>query len=69
MKQIGDMSAEELAGLVCHALRQAGVTVTLTGGACVAIWSEGRYVSDGLRPAGDLQPMGSFPTAQAKLCV
>jgi hypothetical protein len=48
VKQIGDMSAEELAGLVCHALRQAGVTVTLTGGACVAIWSEGRYVSDDL---------------------
>lgn len=45
MKSIKDMSGEELAGLVCTALRQAGITVTLTGGACVAIWSCGRYVS------------------------
>jgi hypothetical protein len=42
------MSAEELAGHVCQALRDAGVTVTLTGGACVAIWSQGKYVSDDL---------------------
>jgi hypothetical protein len=42
------MSAEELAGLVCQALRDAGVTVTLTGGACVSIWSEGKYVSHDL---------------------
>src|SRR5579863_7776197 len=39
------MSAEELAGLVCQTLSQAGITVTLTGGACVAIWSKGKYVS------------------------
>jgi len=39
------MSAEELAGLVCQALHDDGVTVTLTGGACVAIWSNGKYVS------------------------
>lgn len=42
------MSAEELAGLVCQSLQDAGVIVTLTGGACVAIWSEGKYVSDDL---------------------
>jgi hypothetical protein len=42
------MSAEELAGLVCQTLKDAGVTVTLTGGACVAIWSEGKYVSNDL---------------------
>jgi hypothetical protein len=42
------MSAEELAGLVCQALRDAGVTVTLTGGACVAIWSRGKYISNDL---------------------
>ena len=42
------MSAEELAGLVCETLEAAGVTVTLTGGACVAIWSEGKYVSNDL---------------------
>jgi hypothetical protein len=42
------MSAEELAGLVCQSLHDAGVTVTLTGGACVAIWSRGKYVSHDL---------------------
>ena len=42
------MSPEELAGLVCQTLRRAGITVTLTGGACVAIWSRGKYVSHDL---------------------
>ena len=42
------MSTEELAGYVCKALADVGITVTLTGGACVAIWSEGRYVSSDL---------------------
>ena len=45
MKPIADMSVEELAGLVCETLANVGVTTTLTGGACVAIWSEGKYVS------------------------
>jgi len=48
MKPMGTMSAEEVAGLVCEALQKAGVTVTLTGGACVAIWSQGKYVSNDL---------------------
>ena len=48
MKPIGDMTAEELAGLVCHSLETAAVIVTLTGGTCVGIWSEGRYVSHDL---------------------
>jgi hypothetical protein len=39
------MSVEELGALVCQALRDAGVIVTLTGGACVTIWSQGKYVS------------------------
>jgi hypothetical protein len=39
------MSVEEFAGLVCETLKNAGITTTLTGGACVAIWSEGKYVS------------------------
>jgi hypothetical protein len=42
------MSAEELAGLVCQKLQDAGVVVTLTGGACVGIWSQGKYVSHDL---------------------
>lgn len=48
MKSPADMSAEEFAAWVCAALSDAGVTVTLTGGACVSIWADGRYVSDDL---------------------
>lgn len=42
------MSAAELAAYVCQALGDAGITVTLTGGACVAIWSNGVYHSKDL---------------------
>jgi hypothetical protein len=42
------MSVEELAATVCEALRREGITVTLTGGACVAIWSNGKYASHDL---------------------
>jgi hypothetical protein len=42
------MSTEALAALVCQTLRDAGITVTLTGGACVAIWSGGAYLSHDL---------------------
>jgi hypothetical protein len=42
------MSAEEVAALGCQSSHEAGVTVTLTGGACVSIWSEGKYVSHDL---------------------
>lgn len=45
MKRIARMSAEELAAHVCQTLSDAGITVTLTGGACVAIWSDGAYTS------------------------
>jgi hypothetical protein len=48
VKSIKGISVEELAGLVCQTLQDVGITVTLTGGACVAIWSEGRYVSHDL---------------------
>jgi hypothetical protein len=42
---VARVSPEEVAGLVCATLQNAGITVTLTGGGCVAIWSEGKYVS------------------------
>jgi hypothetical protein len=48
LKRIARMSAEELAARVCQALHDAGITVTLTGGACVAIWSNGAYESQDL---------------------
>jgi hypothetical protein len=48
MKAIRDMSPEELAAFVCDRLAGAGIRVTLTGGACVAIWSDGAYESHDL---------------------
>jgi hypothetical protein len=48
MRAISQMSLAELAGFICQAMENADVTVTLTGGACVAIYSRGKYVSDDL---------------------
>jgi hypothetical protein len=48
VKSIRNMSLEELAAFVCQRLADVGITVTLTGGGCVAIWSEGKYVSHDL---------------------
>lgn len=48
MKDLSELPVDELAALVCEALRAAGITVTLTGGSCVAIWSSGKYVSHDL---------------------
>jgi hypothetical protein len=56
------MSAEELAGLVCETLLKAGITTTLSGGGCVAIWSEGKYVSHDL----DFIEEGRFRGASSK---
>jgi hypothetical protein len=56
------MSAEELAAMVCQALADAGITVTLTGGGCVAIWSEGKYVSRDL----DFIEEGPVPRRRVK---
>jgi len=35
----------ELAAFVCSHLKEAGIEVVLSGGACVAIYSSGKYVS------------------------
>ena len=56
------MSAEEIAGLVCATLEEAGITTTLTGGGCVSIWSEGKYVSKDL----DFIEEGPVPRGQVK---
>ena len=45
MKQIGEMILEELAAYVCDCLCKNGVEVTLSGGACVSIYSHNRYAS------------------------
>ena len=59
------MSIEELAGLVCSTLEDVGITTTLTGGACVAIWSEGKYVSRDL----DFIEEGPVPRRQIRVAL
>lgn len=56
------MSAEELAAYVCQLLADAGITVTLTGGGCVAIWSNGKYVSKDL----DFIEQGTVPRREVR---
>lgn len=45
MKQIREMNQGELAAFVQEYLRSQGITVVLSGGAVVAIYSEGVYVT------------------------
>lgn len=44
----GKLSLKELAGLVSEHLKENGIDAVLVGGACVAIYSEGLYVSKDL---------------------
>ena len=46
MKNIKDMSMEELAGYVCSQLEKEGIKTVLSGGSCVEIYSQGKYTSD-----------------------
>lgn len=45
MKSIGEMNPAELAAYVQQALRERGISVVLTGGAVVSIYSGEKYVS------------------------
>ncbi|WP_321393814.1 hypothetical protein [uncultured Desulfuromusa sp.] len=45
MKKIRQMSLGELGAFVCSYLRDNGIDVVLTGGACVFLYTEGQYVS------------------------
>lgn len=45
MKKICDMDMRELAAYVSTQLKKSGIEVVLTGGGCVSIYSENRYVS------------------------
>ncbi len=56
------MSPEELAGFVSQSLADAGVVVTLTGGGCVAVWSNGAYVSKDL----DFIEQGTVPRREIR---
>ena len=46
MKNIGEMSMEELAAYVCSELEKEGIETVLSGGSCVEIYSQGKYTSD-----------------------
>ena len=59
MKAIGDMTVGELGAMVATHLAGKGIDVVLSGGACVMIYAEGRYVSYDL----DLVQTGAAPRA------
>lgn len=62
MKSVARMSPEELAAFVCQSLADAGITVTLTGGGCVAVWSKGEYISRDL----DFVEQGTVPRREIR---
>jgi len=45
MKKISEMDLKELGAYISTHLKKCGIDVTLTGGSCVSIYSENRYVS------------------------
>lgn len=45
MKPVGDMTRLELAGLVSAEFQKNGINVVLSGGSCVSIYSQEKYVS------------------------
>lgn len=61
MKNIQDMSVGEVGALVCSHLEARGIRVTLTGGACVSIYSDNRYQSL------DLDFIEDLPVTRRKL--
>ncbi len=48
MKSMKEMNIGELAAYICNYLRENGILCTLTGGACVSIYSENQYQSGDL---------------------
>jgi len=48
LKQVSEMSLSELAARVCSHLRQHGISVVLSGGSVVSIFTENRYQSNDL---------------------
>jgi len=45
VKSICEMSVGEIAAYVAGHLRQGGINVVLTGGSCVSIYTDNRYLS------------------------
>ena len=46
MKNIKDMSMQELGSYVCSSLEKQGIKTVLSGGSCVEIYSDGKYTTD-----------------------
>ena len=61
-KSISDMSLGELAAFICSYLKEYGIEVVLSGGACVTIYSESKYISEDL----DFIESGSTPRRKLK---
>ena len=61
MKPVGAMNIGELAAFVCSHLKQNGIEVVLSGGACVAVHAQGQYVSQ------DLDFIENLATSRRKL--
>lgn len=61
MKPLRDMSVGELGAFVCSHLEKNGIRVTLTGGACVTIYSDNKYQSL------DLDFVEEIPVTRRKL--
>jgi hypothetical protein len=57
MESLARLSVEELAALVCDALKRHGIKATLSGGACAVVYSCGKCVSRDL----DFVPFDSVP--------
>jgi hypothetical protein len=57
MKQISEMSAGELAAFICSHLKEHAIELVLSGGACVTIYSQNKYISQDL----DFIESGSTP--------
>lgn len=63
MKAIKGMSLGELAAFVCAHLMKHGMTAVLSGGACVAIYSDNRYRSF------DLDFIENVPTSRKQIAI
>ena len=63
MKPIAKMSRADLAAFVQEHLRARGIDVVLCGGACISIYSQGKYLSMDLDMihTGLMAPKRSLP--------
>ena len=65
MKPIYEMSRTEFASYVASKLRECGITVVLSGGSCVSIYSDDKYVSMDL----DFIEVGLFSRTAVTRCM